>query len=145
MICFILIVNCVIHLSLLWIVSFSHHPQGPQKPAMLSGVAVHYLAAVSSTLVFGEEIKEGIKPRIERRQRPCNLIAHGDHGHGVTWDSVGHLQQEEDGSGNVKGEETQSKEEGDGDDGLDGFTPAIGIWGVGSKENGHPVISSLWS
>ncbi len=62
----------------------------------------------------------------------------------MTGHSLGHFQQEEDGSSNMKGEETQREEKGDGDDGLDRFTSAIGIRGVGTKENGNPFIPSQY-
>lgn len=42
-------------------------------------------------------------------------------------DALGHFEQEEDGSGNMEGEEAQGKEKGDGDDGLDRFTSAVGV------------------
>lgn len=101
----------------------------------MMSVGVDRRATVTSPLVFRKEVKEGVQPCVERGQRPSDLVAHGDHGHGVAGDSLGDLQQEEDGSRNMKREETQSKEEGNGDDGPDRFPSAIGIRGVGTKEH----------
>lgn len=50
----------------------------------------------------------------------------------MTGDPFDDLQQQEDGPGHMEGEEAQGKEEGDGDDGPDGFTSATGIWRVGT-------------
>lgn len=124
------------------ILTFSHHPQRPQQPPVLLSVFVCGLAALGSALVFSQEVKQSVEPRVEGRQGPGDLIAHRDHGHGVTGDPFGHFKEEEDGSGHVEGEEAESEEEGDGDDGLNGFTSAVGIRRVGAQENGNPFRSS---
>lgn len=60
----------------------------------------------------------------------------------MTGYTSGHLKQEENGPGNMKGEEAEGKEKGDGDDCFDGFAPSTGIRGVSAEENRHPLVLS---
>lgn len=95
-----------------------------------------------SALLFSQEVEERVEPSVERSQGPCDLIAHGHHCHSIAGHSLGHLENEEDGSGDMEGEEAQGEEEGYGDDGPDRFPPAVSIRGVGTKEYRHPLMSS---
>lgn len=135
----LLVAGGFVQASFLCILAFSHHPHGQPKPPVFQR-GVDRLTAVSPFFVLRQEVQEGVEPRVEGRQGPGDLVAHGDHGHGVTGDSLRDLQQEEDGSGHMEGEETQSEEESDGDDGLDGFPSAIGVRGVGAEEYRHPFV-----
>lgn len=60
----------------------------------------------------------------------------------MTGYTSGHLKQEENGPSNMKREEAEGEEKGDGDDCFDGFAPLTGIRGVSAEENRHPLISS---
>lgn len=60
----------------------------------------------------------------------------------MTGDSLGHFEQEENGSSDMKGKKAKGKEKGDGDDRFDGFAPPTGVRGVSTKENGGPLIPS---
>lgn len=120
---------------LLLISRSSQLPQRPEEPMLLVGCRSVWRRATGGATPFllGEEVEECVEPGIERRQRPGDLITHGYHRHGVARDTFLHFQDEEDSPGDMKREEAEGKEECDGDDGLDGFTPSVGVWRVGAK------------
>lgn len=107
---------------------------------LLLQVGVDCFATWGPSFVFGQEVEQSIEPRVERRQRPGDLVAHGHHCHGVAGHTFGHLQEEEDGPRHMERKEAQGKEQGDGDDGLYRFASAVGVRGMRAKENRHPFF-----